>query len=93
MIPERVEKNVYSGVVILSGVGTAVTCARAGVWLPIVKELTDRGLLILLALSVTLIVQLSYVPSLNVELSGCVRMTVLSPDVADEEDELPQAPP
>ena len=83
----------YSGVVSLSGVGTAVTCARAGVWLPIVKELTDRELLILLALSVTLIVQLSYVPSLNVELSGCVRVTVLFPDIADEEDELPQAPP
>ena len=77
----------------MSGVGTAVTCARAGVSWPMVKELTVRGLLVLLALSVTLIVQLSYVPSLNaVELSGCVRVTVLSPDVADE-DELPQAPP
>ena len=84
----------YSGVVSLSGVGTAVTCARAGVWLPIVKELTDRGLLILLALSVTLIVQLSYVPSLNpLELSGCVRVTVLFPEIADDEDELPQSPP
>ena len=76
----------------LSGVGTAVTCARAGLLEPMVKELTDRGLLVLLALSLTLIVQLSYVPSLNaVELSDCVRMTVLSPDVADE-DELPQPP-
>ena len=84
----------YSGVVTLSGVGTAVTCARAGLLEPMVKELTDRGLLVLLALSVTLIVQLSYVPSLNaVALSGCVRVTVLLfPDVADE-DELPQAPP
>ena len=77
----------------MSGVGTAVTCARAGVSWPMVKELTDRGLLVLLALSVTRIVQLSYVPSINaVELSDCVRVTVLSPDVADE-DELPQAPP
>ena len=85
----------YSGVVSLSGVGTAVTCARAGVWLPMVKELTDRGLLVLLALSVTLIVQLSYVPSSNpLELSDdCVRVTVLFPDIADDEDELPQAPP
>ena len=82
----------YSGVVTLSGVGTAVTCARAGLLEPMVKELTDRGLLVLLALSVTLIVQLSYVPSSNVELSGCVRVIVLFPDVADE-DELPQAPP
>ena len=82
----------YSGVVSLSGVGTAVTCTRAGLLEPMVKELTCRGLLVLLALSVTLIVQLSYVPSLNVELSGCFRVIVLSPDVADE-DELPQAPP
>ena len=51
-------------------------------------------LLVLLALSVTLIVQLSYVPSLNaVELSCCVRVSVLLPDDADEEVELPQAPP
>ena len=79
----------------MSGVGTAVTCARAGVSWPMVKELTDRGLLVLLTLSVTRIVQLSYVPSLNaVELSGCVRVTVLLfPDVAAYEEELPQAPP
>ena len=84
----------YSGVVSLSGVGTAVTCARAGLVAPMVKELTDRLSLVLLLLSVTLIVQLSYVPSLNpLELSGCVRVTVLFPDIADDEDELPQAPP
>ena len=59
-----------------------------------VNELTDRLSLVLLVLSVTAIVQLSYVPSLNgVELSDCVRVTVLSPDVAADEDELPQAPP
>ena len=91
--PDRVEKKVYCGVVTLSGVGTAVTCNRAGLFEPMVNELTDRGLLVLLALSVTLIVQLSYVPSSNVELSGCVRVTVLFPDVAVDEDELPQAPP
>ena len=91
--PGRVEKKVYSGVVSLSGVGTAVTCARAGLNAPTVKELTVRGLLVLLTLSVTRIVQLSYVPSSNVELSGIVRVTVLSPDVAADEDELPQAPP
>ena len=71
--------------------GTAVTCARAGLVAPMVKELTDRLSLVLLLLSVTRIVQLSYVPSSNVELSGIVRVTVLSPDVADE-DELPQPP-
>ena len=58
------------------------------------NELTDRLSLVLLVLSVTAIVQLSYVPSLNgVELSGCVRVTVLFPDDADDEVELPQAPP
>ena len=78
----------------LSGVGTAVTCTRAGLFEPMVKELTCRGLLVLLALSVTLIVQLSNVPSSNTEeLSGSVRVTVLFPDIADDEDELPQAPP
>ncbi len=94
IVPERVEKNVYSGVVSLSGVGTAVTCARAGLVAPMVKELTDKLSLVLLLLSVTLIVQLSYVPSINaVELSGCVRVTVLFPEIADDEDELPQSPP
>ena len=84
----------YSGVVSLSGVGTAVTCARAGLVAPMVKELIVRGLLVLLTLSVTWMVQLSYVPSFNaVELSGCVRVTVLFPEIADDEDELPQAPP
>ena len=67
IVPARVEKNVYSGVVSLSGVGTAVTCARAGLVAPIVKELTDKLSLVLLLLSVTLIVQLSYVPSLKPE--------------------------
>ena len=73
---------------------TAVTRLSVGAVVSIVKEVTGRALLVLLTLSVTRIVQLSYVPSLNaVELSGSVRMTVLSPDVAADEDELPQAPP
>ena len=76
----------------LVGVVTAVTSASKGDTAT-ENEVTARALLVLLALSVTLIVQLSYVPSLNaVELSGCFRVIVLSPDVADE-DELPQAPP
>ena len=79
----------------MAGVGTAVTCARAGLVAPMVKEVIVRGLLVLLTLSVTRMVQLSYVPSLNaVVLSGCVRVTVLLfPDVAVDEDELPQDPP
>ena len=78
----------------LVGVGTFVTLSSIGAVVSIVKEVTD-WVIGLLALSVTVMVQLSYVPSFNgVELSGCVRVTVLlSPDDADDEDELPQAPP
>ena len=72
---------------------TAVTRLSVGAVVSIVKEVTGRALLVLLTLSVTRIVQLSYVPSSNVELSGIVRVTVLSPDVAADRDELPQAPP
>ena len=76
------------------GLGTAVTSARAGFVAPIVNSLTVRLSLVLFALSVTVMVQLSYVPSINaVELSGCVRVIVLSPSVADDEVKLPQAPP
>jgi len=42
----------------LVGVGTAVTSTRAGVIAPIVKDLTERLSLVLLALSVTEILQL-----------------------------------
>ena len=83
--------------------GTGVTCKRMGLTAAMVKlsvifpnifiPLTDRLSLVLLLLSVTAMVQLSYVPSLNgVELSGCVRVTVLFPDDADLLS-LPQAPP
>ena len=41
---------------------TAVTSTRAGLVAPIVKVFTDR-VLVLLALSVTVMVQLSWVPS------------------------------
>ena len=76
------------------GFGTAVTCRRMGLTAGMVKELIERLSLLLLRLSVTAMVQLSYIPSLNgVELSGCVRVTVLCPDDADDEGELPQAPP
>ena len=78
----------------LVGVVTAVTCVRAGVPAPMAKELTERLLLVLLLLSVTAMVQLEYVPSSNaVELSDCVRVTVVFPDIAEDEDELPQVPP
>ena len=78
----------------LVGVGTFVTLSSIGAVVSIVKEVTD-WVIGLLALSVTVMVQLSYVPSFNaVELSGCVRVTVLLfSDDADDEDELPQAPP
>ena len=65
-----------------------------GLTAPIVKELTGRLSLVLLILSVTAMVQLSYVPSsYGVTLSVCVKVTVLFVDVAADEVELPQAPP
>ena len=45
----------------LSGVDTAVTCLSDGGVVSMVKEFTDRALLALLALSVTVIVQFEYV--------------------------------
>ena len=78
----------------LVSVGTAVIWSRAGLVAAMVNEFTVRLSLVLLVLSVTAMVQLSYVPSLNgVELFGCVRVTVLLSTDADDEDELPQAPP
>ena len=78
---------------LLVGVCTFVTLSSIGAVVSIVKEVTN-WVIELLALSVTVMVQLSYVPSFNaVELSGCVRVTLFSPSIADDEDELPQAPP
>ena len=58
IVPASSELKVYAGVVTLVGVGTAVTWAKVGALVSIVKGLTDRALLRLLALSVTLMVQL-----------------------------------
>ena len=77
----------------LVGFCTALTSASTG-GTATVNEVTGRAVLVLPEAPVTAIVQLLYVPSLNaVELSGCVRVTVLFPDDADDEVELPQAPP
>ncbi len=58
------------------------------------KVFTLNAVLGFPAESVTVMVQLEYSPSLNaVELSGCVRMIVLSPEVVADELELPQLPP
>ena len=78
----------------LVSVGTAVIWSRAGFVAAMVNKFTVRLSLVLLVLSVTAMVQLSYVPSVNaVELFGCVRVTVLFPDGAADDVELPQAPP
>ncbi len=75
-------------------VGTAVTGLSVGAVVSILKELTSKFSLVLLTLSVTAMVQLSYVPSRNsVALSGFVKVTVLFVDVTADEVELPQAPP
>ena len=78
----------------LVSVVTAVNTLSVGAVVSIVKEFTPRAVLELLALSVTVIVQFEYCPSLNaVELSGCVRMIVLSPEIVADVLELPQLPP
>ena len=75
------------------GVVTAVTSASTG-GTATVNEVTSRASLTFPAGSITIIVQLPYVPSLNgVELSGRVRVTGLFPDDAADEVELPQVPP
>ena len=66
---------------------TAVTSLSAGPVVSIVKELTDSVVLVLLALSVTDIVQLLYVPSAN-----SLKVIVLFPTDADVV-ELLQLPP
>ena len=77
----------------LVGVGTSVTSASTG-GMATLNSLTSRASLTFPAESVTVIVQSEYVLSLKgVELSGCVRVIVLFPSVADDEVELPQAPP
>ena len=57
---------------------TAVTWARAGLVAPIVKELTVRLSLALFTLSVTVMVQLSWVPSARV-----LKSISLVPTVAE----------
>ena len=77
----------------LVGVGTAVTSASTG-GTATVNEVTSRAVLAFPAESVTVTVQSEYDPSLSaVELSGCVKVTVLFVDVTADEVELPQAPP
>ena len=71
----------------LVGEGTAVTCVSDGAVVSIVKVLTDKLSLVLLALSVTLIVQLLYVPSVRV-----LKVIVLFSTLA-EVSELLQEPP
>ncbi len=69
------------------GVDTAVTWLSVGPVVSIVKELTGKLLLELLALSVTEMVQLLWVPS-----ASSLKVIVLLSAVAEVE-ELPQAPP
>ena len=58
MVPDSVELKLYSGVVSLVRVDTAVTRLSIGAIVSMVKELTEMTLLALLALSLTLMVQL-----------------------------------
>jgi hypothetical protein len=71
----------------LVGVVTAVTSHSVGAVVSIVKDLTEWVLLVLLALSVTVMVQLVYVPS-----AKAFKVIVLLAAVAVEV-ELLQLPP
>ena len=71
----------------LVGVDTAVTWLSVGAVVSIVKELTDKMSLVLLALSVTVMVQLLWVPS-----ARALKVIVLLSAVA-EVSELLQLPP
>jgi len=64
----------------LVGLVTTVTSARAGVIAPIVKEVTERLSLVLFELSVTVMVQLSWVPSARglLELKVIVLLEVVA---------------
>ena len=55
--------KLYSYVLSLLGVGTAVSWFNVGAVVSMVKELTDRVLLVLLALSLTVMVQVACCPS------------------------------
>ena len=67
----------------MSSVGTGVTSTRAGVVAAIVKDLTDKLSLVLLALSVTEILQLLWVPSARAS-----KVIVLLPALALSGDPL-----
>ena len=87
IVPASVEENVMTGVVLLVGVETGVTIASVGATLSIVNDGTLTTEEIFPAASVTVIVQLEYVPAASAE-----NVTVLFPDVADvvaEEQEPP----
>ena len=72
------ELNVNDGVVSFPGVGTGVTTASTGATVSIVKDGTCKTELVFPAASVTVIVQLEYVPAVNAS-----NVTVLFPNVAD----------
>jgi hypothetical protein len=88
IVPASSEENVSSGVVSLVGVVTAVTSAITGAMVSITNELIFNVTL-LLELSVTVIVQFEYVPSLKE-----TKVIVLFPEIAEvvlEEQEPPYA--
>ena len=78
IVPASVEEKVKFGVVSLPGVGTGVTTASVGATVSITKVGTCKSAETFPAASVTVIVQLEYVPAIN-----AFNVTVLFPDVAD----------
>ena len=86
-VPASVEENVNDGVVFFVGVGTGVTTASAGAVVSMTNVGTCKSDDTFPAASVTVIVQVEYVPAASV-----LNVTVLFPLVADvvvEEHEPP----
>jgi hypothetical protein len=81
IVPASVEENVKFGVVSLPGVGTGVTTASVGATVSMTNVGTFNTADVFPAVSVTVIVQLEYVPA-----TSASNVTELFPDVADVVD-------
>ena len=85
IVPASVVENVMTGVVLLVGVETGVTIASVGAVVSITNVGTLNAEEIFPAASVTVIVQLEYVPAINV-LNVIVLLPLVADVVADEQE-------
>ncbi len=87
MVPASVVENEKFGVVSFVGVVTGVTTASVGAVVSIVNDGTDNGVEAFPTASVTVIVQLEYVPGESV-----LNVMVLLPEDVDVADALQEPP-